>query len=427
MNKLDRTTNISFHNITIPKFINPNQIKLKNNVDLFLIQGGGQQLCRVEMVFKAGSKHQIKMLQASMCNAMLFEGTPTETGDHINQILDYYGAYTQLDVTPDRSSVSLFCVNKYFDKVFPVFVNAIRNASFPAQQFDLFVEQKKQTFEINSEKVEFVARNLFFSELFKKHPYGASVELSDFDNITRQDLIDFHDNFYKTSDLIVYVSGELPLNFNQIIEDTIEDWPQKRISPRQDIKFATKGFKIHKAKPLALQSAIRIGRVSFNTNHTDFNELKFLSILLGGYFGSRLMSNIREDKGLTYSIGSFCSSQEDSGYFCIATEVKGNSVHIVLKEIYKELKRLREEKISDDEISLVKNYVLGHILKSADGPFAQASLLKNMHIQGTDFSYFSDHRQFLDQLNSNRLKLLANTYLKDEDLCEIIVGDISSL
>lgn len=427
MNKLDRSKNITFHNITIPKFITPNQIKLKNNVEVFLIQGGGQQLCRVEMVFNAGSKHQIKMLQASLCNAMLFEGTPTETGDYINHTLDYYGAYTQLDVTPDRSSVTLYCLNKYFDKVFPVFVNAIRNASFPTQQFDLFIEQKKQTFEINSEKVGFVARNLFFSELFKNHSYGASVELNDFDNISRQDLIDFHDDFYKKSNFKVYVSGELPLNFNQILEDAIEDWPQKTSLSRQALTFNTKNFKIHKTKPLALQSAIRIGRVSFNTNHTDFNELKFLSIVLGGYFGSRLMSNIREDKGLTYSIGSFCASQEDTGYFCIATEVKGNSVHIVLKEIYKELKRLREEKISDEEISLVKNYVLGHILKSADGAFAQASLLKNMHIQGTDFSYFSSYRQFLDKLNSNSLLVLANTYLKDEDLCEIIVGDISSL
>ena len=102
----------------------------------------------------------------------------------------------------------------------------------------------------------------------------------------------------------------------------------------QDIFMNHKNDKIHIAKEGALQSAIRIGRVCFNSHHRDYHQLKFLSVVLGGYFGSRLMSNIREDKGLTYGIGSMCVHHEESGYFSISTEVKGEGTQLALKEIY---------------------------------------------------------------------------------------------
>jgi predicted Zn-dependent peptidase len=135
------------------------------------------------------------------------------------------------------------------------------------------------------------------------------------------------------------------------------------------------------------------------------------------------MSNIREDKGLTYGIGAMCVQQEESGYFSISTEVKGESTALALQEIYKELKRLREELIPKEELSLVKNYIMGQILKSADGPFAQVSLLKNMHIQGMDYAFYDDYQNFLDHLDAENLRALAHQYLKEDDLCEIVVGN----
>ena len=137
------------------------------------------------------------------------------------------------------------------------------------------------------------------------------------------------------------------------------------------------------------------------------------------------MSNIREDKGLTYGIGAICVHQEESGYFSISTEVKGEGTQLALQEIYFELRRLREELISDKELSLVKNYIIGQILNSADGPFAQASLLKNMHVQGVGFEFYESYKTLLDNIDAEALKDLANKYLKEEDLCEIVVGNTS--
>lgn len=427
MSPLDRSMELPYNEVKMPKFLSPGSKKLENGVELYTMIGGGQELCRVEMVFKAGTKFQFKALQASLCNAMLFEGTALKKGEDIHETLDFYGAYTQLDINADRAIVALYTLNKYFDKVLPVFLDAIKNANFPEETFNVIREQKRQAHSISSEKVEFLARKEFFKNLYGNHPYAASAELSDYNLVSRADLVDFHNRFYKTADFKVYIAGEFPEESLVLLKDSLEDWNYKTIDIAVELSPKVSATKTHIKKESALQSAIRVGRQCFNTKHTDFHQLKFLSVVLGGYFGSRLMSNIREDKGLTYGIGAMFVAQEESGYFGISTEVKGDSARLALTEIYKEIKRLREELISDEELSLVKNYIMGQVLKSADGPFAQASLLKNMHIQNADFSYYNSYQKFLNNLDAITLREIANVYLKEEELCEVVVGDISSL
>ena len=422
---LDRSQEIDFQEIQMPKFLVPKTLRLANSIEVYVMEGGGQELCRLDMVFEAGSKVQDKALLASMCNAMLFEGTANKKGEEIHESLDFYGAYTQLDINSDRAVVSLYTLNKYFDKVLPIFIDAIRNANFSEDEFKVILAQKKQSFIINSEKLEFKARNTFFNTLFDDHSYGISARIEDFENIFPEDLVNFHDAYYKNAAMKVYIAGMIPKNCEAILNQYLGAWKLKKTHSVQEYSPEVKNDKIHIAKEGALQSAIRIGRVCFNSHHIDYHQLKFLSVVLGGYFGSRLMSNIREDKGLTYGIGAICVHQEESGYFSISTEVKGEGTQLALQEIYYELRRLREELIPDEELSLVKNYIMGQILNSADGPFAQAILLKNMHIQGVGFEFYESYKTILDNIDAEALKDLANKYLKEEDLCEIVVGNTS--
>ena len=183
MKMLDRNQEIDFQEIQMPKFLAPKTLRLANSIEVYVMEGGGQELCRLDMVFEAGSKVQDKALQASMSNAMLFEGTANNKGEEIHESLDFYGAYTQLDINSDRAVVSLYTLNKYFDKVLPIFIDAIKNANFPEDEFKVILAQKKQSFIINSEKVEFKARNTFFKALFEDHSYGRSVSIEDFENI----------------------------------------------------------------------------------------------------------------------------------------------------------------------------------------------------------------------------------------------------
>ena len=422
---LDRNMEISFQEIQMPSFIKPQSFFLDNGIKVHLLEAGEKELCRVDLVFHAGSKMQNKPLQAILCNALLFEGTKDLKAETIHEQIDFYGAYTQLDINYDRSIVTLYTLNKYFNKVFPIFINAIKNAVFPEQLFRVVLEQKKQRFIVNSDKVEFVAKNTFFNSIFKDHSYGSSICISDFDNILKQDIINFHNHYYKNASPEVYIAGMMPAKGDLILNQFLGSWNMNIPFPINQHIPSIINDKIHISKDGALQSAIRIGRVTFNSHHKDYHQLKFLSVVLGGYFGSRLMKNIREDKGLTYGIGASCVQQEESGYFCISTEVKGEATQLALEQIYYELRQLREEPISSKELDLVKRYVMGQILKSADGPFAQVSLLKNLHMHGLGFEFYKEYEMMLDQLDSHRLQYLANKYLKKEDLCEIVVGNTS--
>ena len=422
---INRKQTLDYQDIRMPKFINTEIIPLDKDIDVYITQGGSQYLCRIDLVYEAGTKIQQKPLQALLCNAMLLEGTNSQKGHDIHEHLDFYGAFTQLEINTDRATISLFTLNEHFDAVFPIFTKAINNAVFPEELIKVLIDQKKQEFAINREKVEFIARDEFFKNLFSDHPYGQSVQLSDFDNIHRADLVEFHKNRYKKGNLKVYVAGQKPKNLQSLLVDAFCDFePLDRVE-LIPLKFSDVFQKNHIAKKGAMQSAIRIGRPFFNSNHQDYHSFKFLSVVLGGYFGSRLMHNLREDKGLTYGIGAMCVQQEEHGYFVISTEVKGQSTELALKEIYNELEILRNELISLEELSLVKSYIMGQILKSADGPFSQSNLLKNMHIQSTGFEFYSTYQHMLDHLDAEHLKLLANTYLKEQDLCEVVVGNIS--
>ena len=422
---LDRKQELEYNKIKMPYFLEAQTLTLKNGMEVYFMNGGGQELCRLELVFEAGSKVQIKPLQAALCNAMLLEGTLHKKANEIHESIDFYGAYISLDVNSDRSVVTLYTLNKYFNTIVPIFIDAIKNACFPEAEFQVMRDQRKQSFSINAEKVDFKARKAFFAHLFKNHSYGKEASLADFEDLSRQDLIEFHELHYKKASLKTYISGKIPNNASKLLDDLLGDWTLNKPQINKPFLDVTTNDKIHISKEGALQSAIRIGRVCFNSHHKDYHELKYLSVVLGGYFGSRLMSNIREDKGLTYGIGAMCVQQEDSGFFAISTEVKGEGTKQALSEIYKELKRLRDELIPDEELSLVKSYIMGQILSSADGPFAQSSLLKNLHVYKLDFEFYTTYQTMLNNLDSNSLKDLANKYLKEEDLCEVVVGNIS--
>ena len=183
-------------------------------------------MCRLDLVFEAGSKFQSKKLQAAICNAMLLEGTALIQGEEIHKRLFLWCLYA-IRCKFDRALVSLYTLNKYFHKVLPIFIDAIQNAIFPKEAFEIVLQQKKHSFIINSEKVAFKARNAFFGSLFKNHPYGDSATLDDFDHITQDDIIDFHNKHYKNAAFKIYIAGMLPVNLQELLNKYLGTWSIK--------------------------------------------------------------------------------------------------------------------------------------------------------------------------------------------------------
>ncbi|MBL7934362.1 MAG: insulinase family protein [Bacteroidia bacterium] len=401
---------------------------LDNGIKVFTIDSGSQELTKIEFIFKAGMYYQSQPLLASAANNLLETGTKHYTANELSDNIDFFGSFFECAVEQDYASLALFSLNKYLDKSLHYVEDIIKNPTFPKDEFDIYISNKKQKHLVNSEKVNVLARRRFSELIFgEKHPYGVSVKDEDFDKLTLESVIEFYKAFYHSGNCTIVASGKLSKDLIETLNKFFgkENWGHnhsKSIPVPKVVLDTTKQQKHFIEKPDAIQSAVRVGRLMFNKRNPDYFKFQVLNTILGGYFGSRLMANIREDKGYTYGIGSGLASLVNGGFFYISTEVGTDVTNDTLKEIYKEIKLLREELVDVNELETVRNYVLGQFLRSVDGPYSLADKFKAIWEFGLDYDYFDNYFEAVKTITPEEIKTLANTYLKEKDLIELVVG-----
>ena len=375
--------------------------------------------------FKAGNWYQNKSLIANATNALIKEGTQSYSAFEIADGIDQYGAFLQSEVSFDTASVTLYTLTKHLDKVLPYFKEVICCPTFSEQEFEIYKNNALEKFRVNLEKVSFVARKEFMNSVFgENNPYGKNSSIPDYQTLSLKDIKQFHTDFYNLSNCEVIISGKVTEPIIQLINDFFGKEKIATAAPNESISFSSKkgNAKIFIEKEGALQSAIRIGREFPNKLHKDYFGLQILNTVLGGYFGSRLMKNIREEKGYTYGINSGILSLQNGGYFFIGTEVGSDVTTNALSEIYKEIELLRTVEIPTEELELVKNYLLGQILKSCDGPFNMASLFENVHFYGLDYDFYNNYIKTIKEITPKTLLALGVKYFNPSDLTEVVVG-----
>jgi predicted Zn-dependent peptidase len=423
---LDRVSHPQFNTIDKIDIIQASQQKLENGIPVYSIDSGSQELVKIEFVFKGGMYYQDFPLLAVSTSSMMENGTANYNSEQLSEHLDFYGAYFETHVDQDFSSIAFYSLNKHLNNSIYFVEDILKNANFPQHEFETFITNKKQKFIVNSKKVAVLARRRFAELIFgEKHPYGIDAKLEDHDKIKRDDLVEFFKTHYNSTNCTIVVSGKLPADVFTLLNAHFgkDNWGDEKLITKGHMQISPSKEKKHFIfKEDAIQSAIRIGRPLFTKGHPDYFKFQLLNTVFGGYFGSRLMTNIREDKGYTYGIGSGLSALVQEGYFFISTEVGADVTNDALKEIYKELKTLREELIPEEELQLVKNYILGIFLRSVDGPFALADKFKGVWEFGLTYDYYENYFNAIQNTTPAELKDLANKYLKEEDLIELVVG-----
>lgn len=421
MKNLDRTTAPAFHEIDSINFVLPEIKKLDNSIPYIEYNAGTEELVKIDFVFKAGTKYQNKALVASMTNAMLKEGTKNFSSLEIANKIDFYGAFLETEINSDFATVSLYSLNKHLSNVLPVLKEILTEVSFPQSEFDKKIKIKKQKYLINLEKVETIASIGYSKQIYKETQYENIVEESSFDEITRQDCIDFFNTFYNFGELDIFVAGKVDSSVFELINSTFGSLE----TPETSNKFE---FEKNEHSPIfnfiekkgAIQSCIRIGKPIINIDHPDYNKLKVVNTIFGGYFGSRLMANIREDKGYTYGIGSVIMAKENMGNMIIYTEVGTDVTQATLDEIRKEIKIIQTEKVTIEELTKVKNYLLGSLLKNTDGPFDLLERYKTIYFYNLPNNYYEQFIKDIRSITPEEIINLANTYLND--LSFIVAG-----
>jgi len=423
---LDRKQQPQYKNIENINIPVPEKIHLDNGIETHIINAGTQDIIKIDLTFNAGSWYQEKPIIASCVNEMLLEGTKNLTSQQIAEKLDFYGAFIHPSPTKDFGNVTLYTLKKYLPETIQILEDIIKNPTFPQNELDTFISKRKQQFQVDLEKVTNIARREFNQQLFgKDHPYGSKTELEDYNNILQEDLIQFHKKYYHSGNCKIMLSGKVKDVDIKLLNDHFgnADWENGlKIKP---INLKVTDDPIMESiieKQNVTQSAIRLGKKTISKDHPDYHKLNVVNTILGGYFGSRLMKTIREEKGYTYGINSVLVSLKHEGFLVILSEVGADVTKDAINDIKSEIKKLREGEIEQTELDLVKNYLLGDLLRSFDGPFEISSNFKSIIDLNLDLNFYKKEIEAIQSITTDEVKTLANKYFQEDTLIKTIAG-----
>jgi len=395
-----------------------------SDVPVFVLEAGEQDVMRIDLVFAVGSWHEQKALVSSLTNRILQEGSLKSSGKVLADYFDFYGAHLQYEASADRSSVSLYCLSKHTAELLPRLFELVFEPAFPEKEFQTTIRNNRQQLLVEQEKVAFLARRGFNAALFgPEHPYGRSSNDAAYAALTREDLAIFHRDFYTKDRLNISLSGKgtgAAVAGLEVLLATLKESPLPL-----ERRFFTTADQIGTVvipKPDAVQFGLRLGKRIVDKKHPDYPGLKVLNTVFGGYFGSRLMSNIREDKGYTYGIGSAIASFEKDAIFTIATEVGRDVAELALTEIRCEIDKIRNELIPTAELDTVRSYLQGVYMSSFDGAFSLIDRFWDVHHFGLDYDYYHRYLSTVQNITAEELRALAVTYLAPESLVTVVAG-----
>lgn len=416
--------------ISQPEIITPTRVDMPdaqlltsaNGVPIYLLPTNDFEVVRFSFVFRAGTSMQHRPFTASATANMLGEGSAKYSAQEIAERLDFYGSYFDVNIDRDYAYISFCSLSKFFAPTADVAREIVLCPTFGEHELEIYCSKRKQSLAIERKKVEMLSRELFAEALFgAEHPYGISSDEALYDDVRRDDLVALYHELYTAENCFVVCSGrideEVITTLRAIVEALVSG---RRAEQRLPATHTTNVLR--RDVEGALQSSIRVGRLLFPRTHPDFVGMQVVAAALGGYFGSRLMQNLREEHGYTYGVMAAMVNFDKEGYLAIATQVAREVREEALAEIYREIERMRHELLDDEELQMVKNMMIGEILRILDGPFGIADVTIENIMCGMDNRAMEQSVERILSITAEQIRELAERYLRREDLVEVVVG-----
>jgi predicted Zn-dependent peptidase len=399
---------------------------LDNGIPFYWLSAGVQDVVEIDFVFPAGVWYEEKPAVAMATGGLLKNGTARRTAHEIHESLEFYGANLRVNTGDDFCIVTLYALTKDLPQLLPIVQEILTEAIFPEEEVAIHKQNAIQRLLVNLRQCEFVANQRIDALLFgEAHPYGRYSRVEKIEALTREDLQRFYASAYAMSGARIFMAGKVGDYEADLVNRIFGSQALARNAGQPETVFSAPGPSEQKHReindPAGVQAAIRIARLFPNRHHPDFPKMVVLNTLFGGYFGSRLMSNIREDKGYTYGIYSSMQPNVHGGSLTIHTEVGRDVLEAAVTEIYREMEALRAAPAGEDELMLVKNYLLGGLLGDLDGPFQILQRWRTLILNGLDEGHFNNNIKIYKTIGADELQALAKQYFKPGDFYEIAV------
>jgi predicted Zn-dependent peptidase len=417
---LNRQIAPPFYRSTQLNLLQPDKIISSSGAPLYVMQGGEQDVIRIEWVFNAGKVAETKIGQSHFTAQQLDKGTSNLTSLSLAEGFEKYGAHIDVSAGNDYTTLTLYTLSKHLHQVLPLLEEIIHQVIFPEDELMLAQSIAQQQYQINKEKTSFLAGKYFRSALFGNHPYANEIEDSHIKEITREDLLSFYHTAYQLH--AVFICGKMKEDAIKAIEKLTAGL---KYQP-QNIKVNTiawpKPKHEHIQKDGSVQTTIRFGKLAINRNHPDFISLLFTTHILGGYFGSRLMKNIREDKGLTYGIYSVLQPLQQQAILSIGADVNQQNKELTLSEIKKEINKLKTELVEKEEFENARNYFVGSLQSEVSTIFANSDKIKTIILNNLPVDYYQQMIDTIENMKPEDVAQTATSYFDLESFTTITVG-----
>jgi predicted Zn-dependent peptidase len=402
------------------------KITLDNGIPVYMINAGEQEVVKLDFVFEAGKWYEPKNLLADFVNRMMREGVKGKSAKEVADILEFYGCNLESSVSFTNAGFQLYSLPKHLPHVLPLLLELFTQATFADDELETMLHNRKQKHTERLAKNEYVCNRHFLSAMWgAQHPYGRVTDYADFEGVTPALLREYYQRYYHAGNCFVIVAGRLDATLVKSLNEVFGSKAWLGPKAPSDITHTPQPnmeLILHTDKPDSVQSALMVGNATINKYHPDFDKLSVLNTAFGGYFGSRLMANIREDKGYTYGIHSSLTSYQHGGILEISAEVGKEVRENTLKEIAHEIDVIRTELLDDEELNTVKNYLTGRLMRSVDGPLKYADILKGQLLYGRDATHINEYLHTVQHTTAAELRDLAQLYLRFEQMYQVTVG-----
>lgn len=406
-----------------PEFVIPDEftiqqaekVVLSNDVICHYVHAGDQELIKVELQFYAGNQVDAGTFSSLFVAKLLPEGTARRTSEEIAEAIAFHGAYLDISSGNEKLIVSVYSLNKHLAQVLDVVFDLISEPKFGEAEFQRVLSTETQRLAVSQEKTSFLASQEFKQKLFPEHYYGLSLTEEKINKLSTEQLSRFFDEHLKGQKFELFLSGCVDNKVLKLMDEKVSSmkFNNEHKAYQTIVHPHTPGF-YKLAKEGSMQASVRYGFQTIEKTHEDFCKLSFVNELLGGYFGSRLMSNIREEKGFTYGVGSYLTQLKHSSFFQVLTDVKAEHALQTVEEIQREIKILQTVKVGEEEIERVRNYLFGSLASSLNTPFDLMDKYKSVHFFGLGYDYFDAYLSEMKEINSEDILQMANKYLSTD-------------
>jgi zinc protease len=406
---------------------------LPNGLTVIHVERHNLPIVMVTLLIDASPLHEPKDKAglANLTARMLTEGTFKRSASEISEEIEFIGASLSASTLNDYTTLSLSVLKKDVEKAFEIFSDVLLNPSFPEDELKRQKELIKGSIIRSEDDPSFVASRAFIKEVFGDHPYGRLIDgsIETIDAITRDDVLSFYKEHYLPDRAILSVVGDITseeLGF--LIEKYLGQWRAEDRSQKTEVRRQTEK-KLREKKIVVIdrditQANIIIGHRGISRDNPDFYAVSVMNYILGGGgFASRLMTTVRDEMGLTYSIHSSFRGRKEPGQFEVVVQTKNEFAGIAVKEILAQMNTIRKEPVTDEELEDAKLFLTGSFPMRLETNRRIADFLAVKEFYNLGDDYIEKYPEYINSVTKEDVLRVAQKYLDPENYVLVIVGN----